>query len=108
MLKKKERISRKAFSTVFTQSKVVYRGSFFIVKKQENTEKTTQFQASVVISKKIAKKATERNYLKRILYNLIAQYKKNNLLFSGTYIFIYQKKPLSFTDLQNDFKKNFN
>ncbi len=104
MLKKKERISRKVFNTVFSQAKVLYRGSFFIIKKSQSPD----FQASVVISKKVAKKATERNYIKRSLYHCISQYKKKNPDISGIYIYIIQKKPIQISDLHHDFQKAFN
>ncbi len=107
MLKKKEKISRKVFNEIFNTSRVISRGSFFMVKKAINPLKDNEFHASVVISKKIAKKAHERNYLKRCLYSLIQQHKKMNPLFLGTYICIYQKKPIKMHDLQVDFDTQF-
>lgn len=103
MLKKTERIPRKTFNEVFTRSKVVSRGSFFVVKMVPNLI----FQCSVVVSKKVAKKATERNYIKRVLYTLISQYKKQNPSFLGTYIVIFQKKPIHYADLLNEFNTQF-
>jgi ribonuclease P protein component len=101
MLKKKERIPRKVFNTVFPQAKVLYRGSFFMVRKAESPV----FQASVVISKKVAKKATERNSIKRNLYRLLAEYKKNHPNTTGLYIHHIHKKPIQNKDIYDDFQK---
>lgn len=103
MLPKEEKISRKNFSTVFKHSKTISRGSFFVLKKQE----TPKFSFSVVISKKVAKKATERNYLKRITYNLCKDIKHKTPNFSGSFVLVFQKKPESFKDFKNDVEKNF-
>lgn len=102
MLPKKEKISRKDFATVFKHSKTVSRGSFFVLKRQE----TAHFSLSVVISKKVAKKATERNYLKRIAYELFREIKKKKPSLVGSFIFMFQNKPESFNLLKNDVEKN--
>jgi ribonuclease P protein component len=103
MLQKKERIPRKKFNEIFTTSKILSRGSFFVVRGIKNTD----FAVSVVVPKKIAKKATERNYIKRIMYFLISQKnkenKQKNLIIEGKYIIIFQKKPINFADLKKEF-----
>lgn len=103
MLKKTQRISRKSFNEAFARSKVISRGSFFMVKKLENQG----FQASVVVSKKVAKKATERNYIKRVIYTLFQDYLKTHPDYTGTYILIVQKKPLEYKELLADFNTQF-
>ncbi len=103
MLPKKEKIPRKNFSTVFKHSKTVSRGSFFVLKKQENPH----FSVAVVVSKKVAKQATERNYIKRITYELFKDIKQRFPVFSGSFIVVFQKKPESFKLLKNDVEKNF-
>ncbi len=104
MLQKKERIPRKKFNEIFTNSKILSRGSFFVVRGL----KTTDFAVSVVVPKKIVKKATERNYIKRMMYFLISQKnkenKQKNIIIKGKYIIIFQKKPLNFVDLSNEFR----
>ncbi len=104
MLSKKERISRKKFNELFKNSKILSRGSFFVVRGV----KSGTFSAAVVISKKIAKKATERNHIKRMMYSLISQKSKENKAqigsTSGSYIVIFQKKPIRFADLKADFE----
>lgn len=101
MLPKKERISRKKFNELFTQSKIFSRGSFFVVK----TTAEDGFRAAVVVSKKVAKKATERNRIKRQLYALISAKKRAIPSLSGSYIFLFQKKPLTFADIEVDFQR---
>ncbi len=103
MLKKPERISRKTFNEAFTRSKVVSRGSFFVVKMAQSLI----FQGSVVVSKKVAKKATERNYIKRVVYNLLSEYKKKNPSLVGIHIIIVQKKPIQYSDLLSEFNTQF-
>ncbi len=103
MLPKKEKISPKTFNELFKNSKIVSRGYFFVVR----CKKTESFRASVVISKKIAKKATERNKIKRWTYSLLSNKNNKNKGFLGDYIIIFQKKPLLFIDLKNDFQTTF-
>ncbi len=101
MLKKKERISRKKFNELYKNSKITSRGSFFMVR----THPGGSFLASVVVPKKIAKKATERNYLKRLTYFLLLERRKQGVLKSGSYILVFQKKPIQSKDLISDFEK---
>lgn len=103
MLPQEEKIPRKNFSTVFKHSKTVSRGSFFILKRQE----TPDFALSVVVSKKIAKQATQRNYLKRIAYEVFAEKKRQIPTLSGSFILVFQKNPESFNLFKTDVEKNF-
>ena len=106
MLLKKERIPRKKFNELFKNSKILSRGSFFVVRGSESPT----FSAAVVISKKIAKKATERNHIKRMMYALISgknkENKAQNKSSTGSYIIIFQKKPIQFNDLKADFDEH--
>ncbi len=101
MLKKKERISRKKFNELYKNSKITSRGSFFMVRKHSDET----FSAAVVVPKKIAKKATERNHLKRVTYSLITEKIKKQAGIVGCYIFVFQKKPIKPSDIRADFEK---
>ena len=87
----------------FSVSRVVSRGAFFVVRKAQNDT----FQASVVVSKKIAKKATERNSIKRTLYALLSQHNKEHPENKGLFMVILQKKPTHTSELRADFIAQF-
>lgn len=73
MLPRKHRITRKEFEALLRPNFQIH-GKHLrvaIYKKPEGI-----FQASVVVSKKVAKKATERNLISRRLYNITAKYPK--------------------------------
>lgn len=83
MFKKQYRLNTSGFKEVFNFGKTI-KTSLFLVKFKENTEKQARF--SVVVSKKITKKALERNYLKRRFYHALKEVFKN--LPKNDYIFI--------------------
>ena len=68
MFKKHLRLNTSEFNEVFKNGKNT-KTPLFLIKSKKNNLKHPRF--SVVVSKKIAKKAHERNYLKRKAYNAI-------------------------------------
>ena len=66
MLKKKERLSRKEFDRSFAHGKRIH--SPFV---QLIYEKSEAFHGSVVVGKKIAKRAVDRNKLRRRIYGVL-------------------------------------
>jgi ribonuclease P protein component len=86
MLPKKERLSREAFNRFFSAGKRINTTSFQVVYAVN-----PNFHASVVVSKKIARLAVERNRIRRQIYDMVRRYKKEHMELHGVYIFIVQK-----------------
>ena len=82
MLKKNERLDRPAFSRYFSQGKRIH-GSYIT----NITSPAETFFCSVVVGKKVSKKAHQRNLLKRKLYSLVEVLKKERDL-KGVFIII--------------------
>lgn len=80
MLAKTERLSRNLFTAVFSQGKRRHGEHFTIVYAP-----AVGFRASVVVSKKVAKKAHDRNRLKRQLYEYVRLVHKEHSL-SGHFL----------------------
>lgn len=70
MLPKQQRIQRKDFSLLFEKGKS-FRNSLFLLRFLESKSKP-QFGFSV--SKKVAKRAVDRNKMRRLGYNLLKSY----------------------------------
>ncbi len=68
MLTKKARLSRDAFQTAFKRARRVLGVGFVLLVTPSPT-----FHASVVVSKKVAPRAVDRNRLRRTLYGVLAQ-----------------------------------
>jgi ribonuclease P protein component len=68
MLKRKERLSRDAFSRFFSAGKRVRSPYFDFIYTPHPT-----FHGSVVVSKKVALRATARNALRRQVYSLLRE-----------------------------------
>lgn len=85
MLKKTERLSRFAFSLHFVKGKKTHQKYTSIV-----SSPSPQFKMSVVVGKKVSKKAPTRNTIKRRIYGLIETLRKERDL---TGIFIVIAKP---------------
>lgn len=85
MLQKKERLSREAFSRFFYSGKRIRSGSFDLVYTPYPT-----FHGSVVISKKVASRATQRNKLRRTVYSLLWELKTKYAV-AGVFILIMRK-----------------
>ncbi len=82
MLKKKERLSRNAFNRSFAVGKRMQSPSLQLI-----IDTTTSFHGSVVVPKKIFKKAVDRNTIRRQLYGVLYTFHKNNNI-GKTYIVI--------------------
>lgn len=86
MLGKKNRANRHHF-TAISKGKTVF-SPFFSVRISNNTHTVSRF--SVVVSKKVAKSAVERNSIRRKFYAALEPFKKSN--FSA--IFYIKKEAL--------------
>jgi len=86
MLKKKERLTRTLFDRSFSVGKRIHSSSFQLIVAQSEA-----FHGSVVIGKKVYKKAVDRNKLRRQMYALLRQFHSHTPL-TRTYIVI--AKPL--------------
>lgn len=65
MFKKQYKLNTSVFKEVFNFGKTV-KTQHFLIKKKENNLEHSRF--AVVVSKKVAKKAVERNHLRRRTY----------------------------------------
>ncbi len=74
MLPKKNRVSRKDFPVRNRQGFRVFSPLFSVTIYQSEDS----IKASVVVSKKIAKTAVDRNYLRRIFYEAVSEYIKGS------------------------------
>jgi ribonuclease P protein component len=101
MFKKTYRLNTSEFKEVFTLGKSIHT-PLFLVKTKENQLKHPRF--AVVVSKKISKRAVERNYLKRRFMHKIKDIV--NTLPNKDYIFILNSgiKDIQYKDLLNNFK----
>jgi ribonuclease P protein component len=88
MLKKSNRLNRAAFSSYFNTGRRAHGTYLTIIKASAPT-----FLAAVVVSKKVSKKAVERNKARRRLYALLEKVVVEKDL-KGVYI-ILAKPPLS-------------
>ncbi|MFA6397863.1 MAG: ribonuclease P protein component [Candidatus Paceibacterota bacterium] len=100
MLPKEKRVPRATFSEVFKKGKIIHSPFLtlrFIKKEPENS------RFSFVISSSVSKRAVDRNYLKRIGYNII----QNNLKtiknsYICTFFFKKEGKNLKFKELEKE------
>lgn len=82
MLKKKERLNRTEFNRFFSSGTRIHSPSLMLVYNPDGV-----FHASAVASKKIWKKAVERNKFRRRVYDAVRVLHKEKPLV-GAYIFI--------------------
>ena len=66
MLKKKERLTRKEFDRSFSVGKRLHNPFLQLIYAQSDT-----FHGSVVVGKKVAKKAVDRNRMRRRIYAIL-------------------------------------
>lgn len=101
MLKKRFRLHTSEFKEVFNFGKTI-KNPLFLVKIKANNLPYSRF--AVVVSKKTAKKAFERNYLKRRFMHKIKEIIGS--IPNNDYIFILnsQIKDIQYKDLLNNFK----
>lgn len=89
MLPKKNRLNSLFFKDLFRKGTTTEYPHFSL---RFVLEKTEDFHCGVIISKKVASKAVERNLLKRRFLSLIQE--NNNLLVSKGYYVFYLKKEI--------------
>lgn len=96
MLKKRFRLNTSAFKEVFNFGQTS-RNALFLIKKRDNDLKYSRF--AVVVSKKISKKAFERNYLKRRFMGALGE--RGSSLKKADYIFVLNSsaKDVEYKDL---------
>ncbi len=95
MLKKKERLTRALFGRSFSIGKRVHTSHLQIIVAESDT-----FHGSVVVGKKVYKKAVDRNRVRRQLYAVLYQFSRNKTI-PKTYILI--AKPSIKDATRNDF-----
>ena len=91
MLPKKKRVTKEIFQTIMDKGNIVY-GSFFVLRYLPSGLPSYAF----AISKKIAKKAVQRNKMRRLGYNILRKY----VLTKGSAVFLYKKEGLRATTLE--------
>lgn len=101
MLRKKERLKRADFSHFFSLGKRTHTPYFTIVFAPHTTS-----HGSVVVSKKIARKAVDRNKLRRRIYDILRRELRGDAP-QGVYILLVKKDAVgaSHGDLLQSFKK---
>ncbi len=72
MFSARYRINRKEFNEVKNQGKIYHSRSFSLIVFQRNDSEASRF--GFVISKKVAKKASQRNKIKRVLRELVREF----------------------------------
>lgn len=98
MLKKKERLRKSEFDRFFSTGTRYHSSSL-----QAIYTPYTTFHASVVVPKKVARRATERNTLRRRVYDIVRCFKDEA---GGQGVFIIIAKPhaagLSYAELKEE------
>jgi ribonuclease P protein component len=96
VLKKRFRLNTSQFKEVFNFGQTS-RTPLFLLKRRDNDLKYSRF--AVVVSKKISKKAFERNYLRRKFMSVIGE--RGGALSKADYIFVLNStaKDVEYKDL---------
>ena len=103
MLKKENRLkNRRAFSATYNNNNVVSDNSMITYAGKEKTDKNCPTRVGFVVSKKVHKRATKRNRIKRLMRENIRLMIKNKELAS-----IDNYQSLIFIAKQNMLNKNF-
>jgi len=97
MLPQKNRLNRKDFLLVKKNGKKIFLSDFLVYYLSSDQQKV-----SVVVSKKIAKKATQRNKLRREIYDY---FKKPRVNPTRNLIIYPQKHEISLSDLDQVLSK---
>lgn len=84
MVATQHRIPRAQFPTYFASGKRFHSEYFTVV-----YTKSIDFKVSVVVSKKVAKSAVDRNRLRRRAYGVVERFVKDQSM-SGVYIVLYK------------------
>ena len=103
MLPKKNRLTTKEFSEVFSDGKTFSSNAFTLRYTKKKNIKNTK--CSFVVSKKIAKKAVERNKLRRAGYFILSEIKDSVSLGSSCIFFLKKEgKNLSPSEIKIEIK----
>jgi ribonuclease P protein component len=87
MLKKKERLTREDFNRFFSMGRRTHSPALQVIFSSH-----TQLHVSVVVSKKIAKRAVKRNRIRRRIYDIVRNYSREREM-QGVFIFLV-KQPI--------------
>ena len=98
MLNKKERLSRDLFNRSFAVGKRIHSPCLQLI-----VHATDSFHGSVVVPKKIYKKAVDRNMIRRQLYGVLYTFHKNKYILK-TYIVIIKPAIKEMTRKQRAFE----
>ena len=98
MLKKSERLTEAAFDEYFKRGTQTHRSQLQLIYTEH-----PRFHGSVVVGKKVYKRAVDRNKKRRQIYNLLYQLRTKYEL-SGVFIVIAKPgvKELSFSQLRDE------
>jgi ribonuclease P protein component len=96
MFRKSYKLNTSLFKEVFNFGKTI-KTPFFLIKTKNNSLKHSRF--AVVVSKKISKKAFERNYLKRKTFHALQEINKNLPISDYILILNSSAKDLQYSDL---------
>lgn len=101
MLKRSQSINQKDFSYIYKRGRRIYQNNFVII-YLSNKKDFSQF--AIIISTKVEKLATRRNWMRRYIKSII----KNHLskIISGYYIVITLKKSFYKIDETEKIKKD--
>jgi ribonuclease P protein component len=101
MLPKKERLSRSEFNRFIFSGKKISSPSFQLIHA-----KSVTFHASVVIPKKVERRAVRRNKLRRQMYDIVRRNKKGGM--RGIFIFIARNgiERRSYQEIKNEIEKS--
>lgn len=102
MLSKKQKVNKKLFEEVFNEGRV-FHSDFLYLKISLLENKSDKSKFAFTISKKIAKKASDRNLIKRRGFAILRENKENIL--NGFVIIFFTKKgieKLKYTDFKNE------
>ena len=102
MFKKSYRLNTSLFKEVFTFGET-YKTNLFLVKFKKNNIKHSRF--SVVVSKKIIKKAHERNQIKRRMYHALKEVYNNYPVYDYVFILNSKIKDIQYKELLNILKE---
>ena len=102
MLKKRFKLNTSEFKEVFNFGKTI-KTPLFLIKTKQNNLPYSRF--AVVVSKKISKKAVERNYIKRRCMSAIKEGVKLKGNFDCIFILNSSIKDIQYKDLLNNLQQ---
>lgn len=102
MLPKKERLTRKEFNRFFSLGKRFHSPTFQIVYTPSQ-----ELHASVVVPKKIIRRAVERNKIRRRIYDIVRHYRTDTAV-KGVFIFLAKSSvgSMSYATLKEEINTN--